>query len=366
MSALLLLPGMAAGQDPGARLPAIEPPAKLPPVDPPITKAIEPGEPLDDLRILSIDPASGEIASASSGETLTRENSIEAVLEYDLVSSANAVVSAELRAPGAGRISSFEASPNRVYDENGRVRKRLAVSCGPDVSDRIRDLRIHYWMFVPGGRTLVDEEQPITHTIRCRADDLRIVSIDPASGEIASASSGETLTRENSIEVVLEYDLVSAPDAVVSAELQAPGSGRVTSIEASPNRVYDQHGRVIKRLGITCGPDASIRIVDLRIHYWMYVPGASTLADKDQSVPHTILCQGITGPQAAARLPDRTPPPRFETPPAAARAGERKQPPPEARPPAARANDVARPPAPAIDPGIAKRPPPVRIDPGVA
>ena len=202
-------------------------------------------------------------------------------------------------------------------------------------------------------------------------DDLRIVSINPRAGEIESASSGVTLTAENSVEVILEYDLESSPGAVVSAALEAPGAGRITSFESSPNRVYDEHGRVRKRLAISCGPDVSDRIRDLRVHYWMFVPAGSTLVDKEQSLPHTVLCEAAAkmatqGP--VARPGERVPQPSFEDRPVAARADDQiKTPdPPVSAPAAARADDVVRRPVPSIDPGVAKLPSPAGLDPGVA
>lgn len=203
-----------------------------------------------------------------------------------------------------------------------------------------------------------------------RTDDLRIVSITPSAGEIQGASSGATLTAENSIEVVLEYDQVSSSDAVVSAALEAPGAGRITSFEASPNRVYEQHGRVRKRLAISCGPDVTDRVRDLRIHYWMFVPAGSMLVDKEQSLSLTVLCEGaakMATPGPAARPGERHPQPSFEDRPVTARADEMKIPDRPVSPPAtARADDVVRRPVPSIDPGVAKLPSPAGLDPDVA
>lgn len=182
-----------------------------------------------------------------------------------------------------------------------------------------------------------------------RTNDLRIVSLDPATGELRSFSLGETMTPENSIEVVLEYQLASHPDAVVSASLLAPGV-RYTSSERSPNRVFDESGRVRKRLAIDCGPDTWEPIRNLQIQYRMFLPGGSPmLVEKTQALPHTVVCPRPEPTRPVARNEDALPPPG-----------------PEPTKPVARATDVVRPEAPAIDPGIAKRPSPSGIEPGIA
>ena len=321
LAALLLLaaPAIAGAQDPTPRLPAIDPPPRTPAIPPDKVR----GPLLEDaLRVVSIAPASGEVAAVVGDGSLDGGNSIEVVLEYRLVSAPDAVVSARLDwPPGAGRVSSLEASPNRVYDPSGRVRKRLALRCASDSPARLTGLRLSYSLFAPGGDPVFAQgEQALPHAIVCRGtDDLRIVSLDPRTGAIESWARGETLHRENSLEVVIEYELASAPDAVVSANLVAPGgSGRVSTAEESPNRVYDEGGRVRKRLALGCPPEALGMIGDLRLRYWMYVPGAAPLVDKTEPLGVSVRCPGPVGPGAVAR-PDVKIPDRPVSPPAAAR-----------------------------------------------
>lgn len=313
---LLIASGIAVAQVPPR---AIEPPARVPAIPPDKVR----GPLLEDaVSVVSIAPVSGEVASVVGDGPLGAGNSIEVVLEYRLVSAPDAVVSARLyEPPGSGRVTTMEASPNRVYDPSGRVTKRLALRCAPDTPDRLTGLRLAYSLFAPGGDPVYAQgEQALPHAIVCRGtDDLRIVSLDPRTGTIRSWTSGETLHRDNSLEVVLEYELASAPDAVVSATLVAPGgAGRVSTAEESPNRVYDSEGRVRKRLALGCPPEAIGTVGDLRMRYWMYVPGAEPLVEKTEPLGVTVRCPGPVSPGAVAR-PDVKIPGRPVSPPAASR-----------------------------------------------
>lgn len=216
-----------------------------------------------------------------------------------------------------------------------------------------------------------------------RLDNLRVVRIDPGSGEIASVSPGDLWTSENSILVTLEYDLASATCAMVNAGFRTDEAGPypysyqrneyIEEGECDPGNVPRGRGRVQKRLVLMCGRDSPDRIRDVRLYSEMvhYPTGrlpVTRLVENEQPLSHTILCQGITGPGAAARLPDNDPPPSFEDRPPAARIDDQIKVPdrPVSPAAAARADDVVRPKAPVIDPGVARRPPPEKVHPGVA
>ncbi|MGH7563272.1 MAG: hypothetical protein ACREK5_02480 [Gemmatimonadota bacterium] len=214
-----------------------------------------------------------------------------------------------------------------------------------------------------------------------RLDALRVVRIDPGSGEIRSASPGDLWTSENSILVTLDYDLASAACAMVNAGFRTDEAApypysyqrneHIEEGECDPGNVPRGRGRVQKRLVLMCGRDSPDRIRDVRLYSEMILPTGrlpvTRLVQNEQPLAHTVLCR-ITGPGAVARLPDDDPPPSFEGQPAAARVDDQIKVPdrPVSPAAAARADDVVRPRAPVIDPGVARRPPPAKIHPGVA
>lgn len=216
-----------------------------------------------------------------------------------------------------------------------------------------------------------------------RLDGLRVVRIDPSTGEIATARPGDLWTSENSILVTLDYDLASASCAMVNAAFRTDEAGPypysyqrneyIEEGDCDPGNIPRGRGRVQKRLVLMCGRDSPDRIRDVRLYSEMilYPTGrlpVTRLVEREQSLPHTVLCRRFTGPGAAARLPDDAAPQAFEGQPAAARADDQIKAPDRPVSPgaAARADDVVRRPAPSIDPGVAKRPLPEGLDPGVA
>jgi hypothetical protein len=232
----LLLPALAMAQesDAGANLPAIKPPAQLPAVKPTVplpapdttksadepipSEKVEPRyEPTeadyqedgksgqsgqvpgrypmgnrdarpDDVRIVRILPRDGHVASVApggGGPAWTAENSIHVLLEYDLNTVPRAVVAAGLDAP-IGVQSSYQRTEGSPWVDrgSGRMEKRFAISCAPDSPERLRNLRLRYWMTVStsGGATrLVEKEQALPHTILCRNAGITAVSQPPAA-----------------------------------------------------------------------------------------------------------------------------------------------------------------------------------------
>jgi hypothetical protein len=190
-------------------------------------------------------------------------------------------------------------------------------------------------------------------------DVLRVVSIEPAAGDLIASDAMDVRTRDREIEcrtapsdrclwVTLAYEVNSRAEAHVDAVIlsSSPEADREITSYRHVDTVRDS-GRTTLRIAVTCDPDSPIRVRGLRLRYSMYDPGGRPLrlVVGEQPLPHTIVCRTITGPGAAARLPDRDdPPPSFEAAPAAARPGQRLPPRPVS-PPAGRPVDVAQPPA---------------------
>ncbi|MGH8950790.1 MAG: hypothetical protein ACRDX9_05135 [Acidimicrobiia bacterium] len=203
-------------------------------------------------------------------------------------------------------------------------------------------------------------------------NDLRVVRIDPPTGNLIASDGTGVWTRENGIWVTLAYEVNTVSRARLDAlVLTSAASGGLTSHRTYldpeyPERHVTGSGVARIRISISCDPDSPGRIRDLRLAATMRSDGSRTpLVRKEQSLPHTLRC--ISGPGPVVRQDERIPPRLPEGPPAAAKPSQRIQPRdrPVSPPAAAPIDEVAHPTAPSIDPRVGEIPPPVEIDPGV-
>lgn len=283
-------------------------PATPPPAGPGAIRGVVqpgPGVALSDLRLVSLTPAGGEVPGLTAGP-MAPGNSVEARLAYTLSGTESAQIAVISSGVGANPPHTAALGPVSVARGSGEARLRFAVQCGPGVPATIPISTLRYRLVeLPSGgsrvgRTLVEKTQPVNLVFRCgatpaglAADDVRIVSLSPASGELDSLTGGG-YAMGNSIEATVAFSLSSGERAHIRVlTAMEPGNGLHTGINA-PTVINRGSGEARVQFSIGCAPESPAVVPIARLRYALMATGTGekrrALVEKHQPVNFSFRC----------------------------------------------------------------------------
>ena len=263
-----------------------------------------PGVALSNLRLVSLTPAGGEVPGLTAGP-MASGNSVEARLAYTLSGAESAQIAVFSSGVGANPPHTAALGPVSVTRGSGEARLRFAVQCGPGAPATIPISTLRYRLveLAPGGRvgrTFVEKTQPVNLVFRCgatpaglAADDVRIVNLSPASGELDSLTGGGYATG-NSIEATVAFSLSSIERAHIRVlTAMEPGNGLHTGIIA-PTVINRGSGETRVQFSIGCAPESPAVVPIARLRYALMAAGTGekrrTLVEKHQPVNFSFRC----------------------------------------------------------------------------